>query len=752
MKNKILFIAQLFIASCSLAQSTNISGVINDYVAVSGVSGTTIDVSSTSAFSPGDRVLLIQMQGATVDETNSASFGTVTSLNDAGNYEFSTVCTVVNGTQLTVSSVQRTYNVAGNVQLIRVPVYSSAIITSTLSAAPWDGSTGGILAFECSRTLTMNAGIDLQGMGFRGGGVTTSTYSCNWFTQVNDPYYDITDGRGAMKGEGISLYINGKTGGSGHQANAGGGGNDHNSGGGGGSNAGNGGFGGDRISASTFTCGSVSPGEGGTLNTYSNGVDRVFLGGGGGAGHVNNVGLGTPGSNGGGIVIIKADTVVGSGQTINCTGGPTPAISNDGSGGGGAGGTVLLEVNAYMGSFTVDVSGTNGGSVDNVGPSNCNGPGGGGGGGVLWINQGSLPGTITLSNTGGASGTTIGASQGNCTVGGTNGATNGDPGSLVTGLSLFDSSCAPSFVTQSNTICGTDSLFVGGAWQTSAGVYYDTVAAACCFTIYETTLSVSDTNLLSTDQIICGGDSLYVGGAWQTTSGVYVDQLQNVLGCDSLVETTLTVLSPLLGTVSDTICSGESVVVNGTTYNASNPTGTEVFTNIGPNSCDSTVTVNLHVISPDLSITNSSPTLTANQGNAIYQWLDCDLGYAPIAGATGQSYMASTGGNYAVQITQNGCTDTSACVLVSLTETMELVHEFISIHPNPFDESIFIDLGEEVHANVELSLMDLKGKLIQQETFKSASKLQWDVSVPSGVYLLRVEVPTLQTTFRIVKK
>ena len=43
----------------------------------------------------------------------------------------------------------------------------------------------------------------------------------------------------------------------------------------------------------------------------------------------------------------------------------------------------------------------------------------------------------------------------------------------------------------------------------------------------------------------CSGDSVYAGGNYQTTSGIYVDSLQSTDGCDSIVETTLTVSSQI---------------------------------------------------------------------------------------------------------------------------------------------------------------------------------------------------------------
>ncbi len=440
MKNLFLTITFVCISILGVSQTTNISGVINAYTSVSGIAGDTITVASSAGFSAGDKLIIIQMQGVTIDESNSVNFGNIMSTGNAGNYEFSTVCSILNATTIVGSEIQRMYDPSGVVQIVRVPVYNDAVITGTLTAPAWDGLTGGILAFECTGTLTMNDEIDLQGIGFRGGTVTTSTYACEWFTNVTAYFYDISNGKGAMKGEGVGLYISGKTAGRGAQANGGGGGNDYNTGGGGGGNASDGGLGGERIISGTFSCQGTSPGIGGQLNTYSTALNKIFLGGGGGSGHEYNAATATAGNNGGGIVIIKAGTIIGNGNAINVEGASVLANSAEGAGGGGAGGTVLLDVSAYTGSLIVNATGGNGGNVSNIGAT-CNGPGGGGSGGVLWVNQSSVPSAITINNNGGASGTTIATMQGNCSINGSNNATPGNAGITVTDLSLVESIC-----------------------------------------------------------------------------------------------------------------------------------------------------------------------------------------------------------------------------------------------------------------------------------------------------------------------
>ena len=753
MKNLLFTLLLSCLAFLSLGQNTNISGIINNYTSVTSISGTTITVGSSAGYSVGDQVLIIQMQGALIDESNSASFGNISSIGDAGNYEFATICSIPSGTEIITNNIQRTYSPSGMVQVVSVPVYNDATVTATLTASPWDGSTGGVLVFECTGTLSMNSDIDLDGLGFKGGGLITSTYNCSWTNNTNAFFYDLSTGQGAKKGEGVALYISGKTGGKGAQANGGGGSNDHNGGGGGGANASAGGLGGERIGASTFTCKCSNPGVGGKANTYSNALNKIFLGGGGGAGHENNATLGSSGSNGGGIVIVKANSLSGNGQTINVNGGPTPLDCFDGAGGGGAGGTILLEVGSYSGSLNVSAIGTTGGSVHGSGSSNCNGPGGGGSGGVLWVNQSVLPGSLNYSSNGWLSGTTLSTMQSNCSLNGTNGAMPGIVGAALTSLSIVQNSCnIQSSVATS--ICGSDSLFLGGAWQTTSGIYTDTITSGCCDSIIETTLSVVPNYTSTMNQTICAGDSIVVNGTTYTSSVIGATEVflnVGTSGCDSIVTINLTVLTALTGTINETICEGESIVVNGTTYNSTVSGAIEVFSSIGPNSCDSTVTINLTVNSVDNSVTNSSPMLTANATGANYQWLICPE-LTPITGETNQSYTAVLNGSYAVVVTMNSCTDTSNCIAVDGLGFIE--NDFgdaCVLYPNPTNGNFSIDLGE-IYQSVRITITDLSGKVVQENEYSEDQLLNLKLDEPSGIYTVRIESDDKRAIVRLMKE
>ena len=385
MRNFYVFLLLLF-PFFTQAQ-TEISGIINTYTSVSSITSDTclsqLTVADANTFSIGDAVVLIQMQGATIDESNSSSFGNIVNLNGAGLYEINEIKSIDGQNIFLNNQMVNTYNLGGKVQLVKMADYENATITDTLTAANWNGETGGVLALRVNQLLTMNANIDVSGKGFRGGvAATSTTNNCSALFIQDNYFYNEGNWRGSAKGEGIAPIIIDKEYGRGAQANGGGGGNDHNSGGGGGANVTNGGEGGDNNEPSTFGCKGFRPGIGG--KGISTNTNRLFLGGGGGAGHENN-NVGTNGGNGGGIVILIANEISPSGNVLQ-TNGVSPILGGgDGGGGGGGGGTVLLEVQQLNNVLTVIVEGGEGGSIQNFG-DRCFGPGGGGSGGKIATN------------------------------------------------------------------------------------------------------------------------------------------------------------------------------------------------------------------------------------------------------------------------------------------------------------------------------------------------------------------------------
>src|ERR1700716_1928836 len=177
--------------------TASLTGVINTYypgTATATATSTTITLGvATGAVSPiaiGDLVLVIQMQDAAINSTNTSAYGDGvagdpatgwTALNSAGLYEYAVAASGVApaGGALTVGApLINTYTQAAptltqglrDFQVIRVPQYAVATLTAGLTAAPFNGSTGGVLVFDVASVLNLNAAaVSVSQTGFRGG-------------------------------------------------------------------------------------------------------------------------------------------------------------------------------------------------------------------------------------------------------------------------------------------------------------------------------------------------------------------------------------------------------------------------------------------------------------------------------------------------------------------------------------------------------------------------------------------------------
>jgi len=375
--------------------------VINGYAAVTTFTSTVLTVSSVDeangTFEDGNNLIVMQMQDNVLgNTTNTASFGDISTISATGRYE---ICRILSHTEsaglpttITLLAATRyTYNTGANsaIQVITFPKLGSPNYTTAanLLAKNWNGTTGGVIAFEVDGIFTLAHNITANSAGFRGGSRSVDYY--NGTTTCDGAYYVAIANhtRNGAKGEGIykSIDINydyarGKI------LNGGGGGNsDINCGGAGGGNFRAGGDGGAGWNGTASGCSPVAGGLGGiALSSYSSG-SRVFMGGGGGGGQQNNT-QGSNGGNGGGIILIKAKTLRTTGTcgtTIAANGATVTGATNDGQGGGGAGGSIVLQVDAWSIAGTcpiaINASGGTGGTVN----SSRHGGGGGGGQGLM---------------------------------------------------------------------------------------------------------------------------------------------------------------------------------------------------------------------------------------------------------------------------------------------------------------------------------------------------------------------------------
>lgn len=300
---------------------------------------------------------------------------------------------------------------------------------------------------------------------------------------------------------------------------------------------------------------------------------------------------------------------------------------------------------------------------------------------------------------------------------------------------FFSNQTCPVILTNQNVdLCFGESLTVGSSVYSTAGSYSDVlVSYQGCDSTVNTTLTFQPEISSSSSASVCFGSGMTIGGVYQTSSGIYPVIYTAVNGCDSNVYVSLTVEDEITATHDVSICYGDSYTIGTSTYTVSG-VYTDVIT--ASNFCDSIVTTNLTVQLPvNASINQDMNYLTAQATGAVYQWLNCDTNM-PISGATGQVYAAPVTGSYACIVTENGCTDTSACVFVDVINSGVESEEalWFSIYPNPSNGNFVITIDKELFDQTTVMCVNSLGQqvnlVLNQAGYTNAQGLD------AGVYIV----------------
>ena len=393
------------------------SQTVNGYANVTAISGTTLTVASVDetahTFEDGNQIIIMQMQDNCIgsNTTNVSTFGNLSAIQSAGLFEVFQIIshTEVAGLPATIvvdHIPHNTYNINANssVQLITYRLYGSPdyVTTSNMSAKTWNGTTGGVLAFQVTGVLTLSHNLTVNGLGFRGGAASTNFYSGGTGCSTTEFIRTSNHTRAGAKGEGIYrtsttdfLYASGRL------LNGGGGGSERiNCGGGGGGNYSTGGLGGVG-----WSCGGPGGGGlGGASFSTNISASRIFMGGGGGGGQQNDS-QGSAGGSGGGIILVKAGSIITTGacggRVISANGTTVTGNANDGQGGGGAAGSIVIQANSFsiLGTCALTVS-ANGGRGGTANTSTHAGGGGGAQGVVIYSLAQPTTNVVTQTNNG----------------------------------------------------------------------------------------------------------------------------------------------------------------------------------------------------------------------------------------------------------------------------------------------------------------------------------------------------------------
>lgn len=281
---------------------------------------------SNASFAANQKVLIHQSRG-----------------NGAGKWEVNEIFSYTSGTIVLKFPLKNTYtdNVNDQAQVLVLKQYQNVTIGTGLflRAKPWDGNTGGILAFLVSNTLQINGKIEADGntltqpgsgtsgspTGGRGAGFMGGSADA----QNNDGYGMSQQGEGYSGLSAWSRQANGNGGG--------GGGYTHPYGCGAGAGGANGSAG---ANGGNYD-GSSLPGYGG-FSYGSTDLSTMVFGGGGGGGSKEPTYTSGGGGSGAGIIFLSGKTIAINGTTGSITSIGGNGASSNGPGGAGAGGSILI--------------------------------------------------------------------------------------------------------------------------------------------------------------------------------------------------------------------------------------------------------------------------------------------------------------------------------------------------------------------------------------------------------------------------
>lgn len=317
---------------------------------------------------------------------------------------------------------------------------------------------------------------------------------------------------------------------------------------------------------------------------------------------------------------------------------------------------------------------------------------------------------------------------------------------VITTLTVYP---AISTIEQSASICEGESIYLDGAFQTTAGIYTDSyISANGCDSVIVTTLTVYPVYTTQQSLSICEGESIFVGGANQTEPGTYQDVYTSIHGCDSIVETELKVYRVQNTQQSISICEGDSIYLEGA-YQKTSGVYHDSFLSSG--GCDSSIVTELEVYTIDSYVYISDNTLHALAGYSYYQWIDCNAD-EPVPGANDSSFTPAENGSYSVEISQDGCSEISECLSITALDINKQVSlPNIIAYPNPVSEVLYLDMGKQ-YVEITITILNVNGQSIIDYTHSNERFIAINVqNLSTGVYFIHVILDNEIQVLRMVK-
>jgi len=179
--------------------------------------------------------------------------------------------------------------------------------------------------------------------------------------------------------------------------------------------------------------------------------------------------------------------------------------------------------------------------------------------------------------------------------------------------------------------------------------------------------------------------------------------------------------------------------------------GTYTITYSALTPCDLTSDFELSINSVDVSVTDNSPTLTANAVAESYQWIDCSDN-SIIDGENYQDFLVTETGAYAVIVSQTSCVDTSECIDVVIIEVLpNCFNHNMKVYPNPTTGKVNVEF-DKYYSDAKIILTDVAGQVVDVQGYIGVDKVVVDIEEKPGMYFLEIIIDGDSANYKIIKK